>query len=96
MVRAVAPVERGEEVCISYMSPLQRADFHARSSRRRILQTEFGFHCLCDICAEEDKDKVEADDHRRRRVLQIEEEWGELGERQKKKKEEGRRRRFSF
>ena len=38
VVRAVEEVSEGEELTISYMSPLQRADFHDRESRRKILQ----------------------------------------------------------
>ncbi len=37
-VRASRAIASGEELTISYMSPLQRADFHETASRRKILQ----------------------------------------------------------
>ena len=59
------------------MSPLQRSDFHCRSSRRSILLAEFGFECRCGVCEADDHAE---DDAKRKRVLQIEEEWSDLGE----------------
>lgn len=38
VIRAVRNLAEGEELSISYMSPLQRADFHDRDARRRILK----------------------------------------------------------
>ena len=76
VVRAVEEVSEGEELTISYMSPLQRADFHDRKSRRKILQEEFGFLCQCELCC---RSNVTEDDRKRRRVLEIEVAWGELG-----------------
>ena len=45
------------------MSPLQRADFHCRESRRRILSEEFGFDCSCNLCqdSETNRDQNDAD-----------------------------------
>ena len=77
MIRAVKDIEPDQEICISYMSPLQRADFHDTESRRDILQTEFGFRCLCEIC-EDKEDQLDVDE-KRRRILEIEGEWSELG-----------------
>jgi len=58
------------------MSPLQRRDFHARSSRQAILSEEFGFKCECTVCLEED---FAENDRMRERILQIEEMWSKLG-----------------
>ncbi|QQP41472.1 Uncharacterized protein FKW44_015863, partial [Caligus rogercresseyi] len=49
-VRSVKEIKPGEEITISYMSPLQREDFHSRESRRRVLKEEFDFLCECTIC----------------------------------------------
>ena len=42
---------KGEEITISYMSPLRRRGFTTGECRRRILYHEFGFICCCDVCA---------------------------------------------
>ena len=62
-VRAIRDIAVGEELTISYMSPLQRADFHCRESRRRILSEEFGFDCSCNLCqdSETNRDQNDAD-----------------------------------
>ena len=49
-VRAIQKINEDEELTISYMSPLQRCDFHTRESRRKILFEEFGFWCNCNLC----------------------------------------------
>ena len=72
----------GEELTISYMSPLQRADFHCRESRRKILNEEFGFDCNCDLCTtNEDQDQ---NDQNRIELLQIEQKWVHLGQEPRK------------
>lgn len=76
-VRAVKAIKRGQELTISYMSPLQRADFHERQSRRKILQTEFGFECSCELCECEEDDQE--NDAMRKRLLDIEQKWSGLG-----------------
>ena len=42
-------------------------------------QEEFGFLCQCELCFSPDDVTVE-DDRKRRRVLEIETAWSELGE----------------
>lgn len=76
VVRAVEDIPEGAEICISYMSPLQRADFHDKVSRREILLEEFGFNCLCSLCCQEN---AEENDRKRRRILEIENNWSDLG-----------------
>ena len=49
-MRAIQKINEDEELTISYMSPLQRCDFHTRESRRKILFEEFGFWCNCNLC----------------------------------------------
>ena len=44
------PISKGEELSISYMSPLRRRGFTTRECRRKILFQEFGFLCQCEIC----------------------------------------------
>ena len=41
---------KGEELTISYMSPLRRRGFTTKECRRRILMHEFGFLCHCEAC----------------------------------------------
>ena len=84
-VRAMKPVKAGEELTISYMSPLQRADFHSRESRRKILHEEFGFDCNCDLChSNQDDHDQDQNDQDRIELLQIEQEWVHLGKEPRK------------
>ena len=71
---------RGEELTISYMSPLQRSDFHTRESRRNILQNEFGFYCQCNLCSEPNDLDLKQNDLDRRNLLDIEQKWIHLGQ----------------
>lgn len=79
-VRAVRPIKKNEEFTISYMSPLQRSDFHTRSSRRQILREEFGFFCHCNLCSDEEIIDVAQNDADRTRLLEIEQAWSSLGQ----------------
>ena len=63
-VRAIRDIAVGEELTISYMSPLQRADFHCRESRRKILSEEFGFDCGCNLCQDSETDRDQNDEDR--------------------------------
>ena len=47
------PILNGEELTISYMSPLRRRGFDTRESRRSILFQEFGFACYCEACEDQ-------------------------------------------
>lgn len=76
VVRAVQTIWPGEEITISYMSPLQRSDFHDKASRQEILRTDFGFECFCHLCQMKNHDD---DDAKRRRLLEIESLWTDLG-----------------
>ena len=82
-VRAIKPISAGEELTISYMSPLQRADFHSRQSRRKILSEEFGFECGCNLCSSE-LHQMDQNDTDRIELLQIEQEWVHLGQEPRK------------
>ena len=81
-VRAIQKIAKNDEITISYMSPLQRSDFHTRESRRKILQDEFGFWCHCNLCEgfTDDEKNLEVNDLTRSRVLQIEQKWCHLGQ----------------
>ena len=70
----------GEELTISYMSPLQRSDFHTRDSRRKILQDEFGFFCHCNLCSIQDILDLKQNDLDRTHLLKIEQQWIHLGQ----------------
>ena len=70
----------GEELTISYMSPLQRSDFHTRDSRQKILQDEFGFYCQCNLCSVQDILDLEQNDLDRTHLLDIEQKWIHLGQ----------------
>ncbi len=43
----------GEELTISYMSPLTRTNFCTNLKRRLVLLEEFGFECDCNECSQE-------------------------------------------
>ena len=82
-VRAIQKIAKNDEITISYMSPLQRSDFHTRESRRKILQDEFGFWCHCNLCesfTDSDEKNLEFNDSTRSRVLEIEKKWCHLGQ----------------
>lgn len=79
-VRTIKSVKKGEELCISYMSPLQRSDFHTKISRRKILQDEFGFFCNCPLCADDTLKDGGQNDTDRQELLQIEHQWVHLGQ----------------
>nr|XP_040574642.1 uncharacterized protein LOC121123582 [Lepeophtheirus salmonis] len=70
-VRSVKEIKPGEEITISYMSPLQREDFHSRDSRQKILYEEFGFYCECRSCL----DWSESEDENRYTIRNIEKCW---------------------
>ena len=80
VVRAVRHIRPGEEITLSYMSPLQRSDFSDRDARRSILQEEFGFFCVCDLCELRPEISRQVNDRKRSRVLEIEADWRDLGQ----------------
>jgi hypothetical protein len=61
-------LRRGEEISISYMSPLTRAGFSAAKGRRKILRDEFGFLCLCQACSKPDD---ETENRNRNRIIEV-------------------------
>ena len=65
-VYAVAPVQAGQELCISYMGPC-----YPRRDRRGYLSTNFGFTCRCTVCALTGDDAMESD-HRRATLAGLE------------------------
>ena len=79
-VRAIQTILEGEEISISYMSPLQRSDFHTRDSRRQILHDEFGFDCNCKLCCLSPEELLVQNDQDRIRLLDIERQWIDLGQ----------------
>lgn len=67
-VVAVKDIECGKEISVSYL----REEFWAapRHERQQHLVKEFGFHCCCTMCSQNDED-VSASDIRRGRILQL-------------------------
>lgn len=45
-VHALRNIDKGEEITITYLSPLRN-----RKVRQQILQQRFGFTCLCGLCS---------------------------------------------
>ena len=58
----------GEEITISYMSPLTRSGFSGTKDRQKILGDEFGFQCSCQACCHK-SDEIENSD--RTRIIQV-------------------------
>ncbi len=77
-IRSIQKIHPGQEISISYMSPLQRSDFHNRRSRQKILTEEFGFKCACDLC-QINEDDLERNDADREQLLEIEQSWSTMG-----------------
>ena len=55
-------IAKGDELTISYMSPIRRRCFSTTENRRRILFQDFGFACRCEICDVSTADQSEKDD----------------------------------
>ena len=45
-LRAICPIKKGEQIFISYNSPVQ-----TRSARRKHMQSSYGFMCECPCCS---------------------------------------------
>jgi len=58
----------GDEITISYMSPLTRTGFCVAKDRQKILQDEFGFLCSCQACS---KPNDELENRDRNRIIQV-------------------------
>jgi hypothetical protein len=65
-VYAVAPVQAGQELCISYMGPC-----YPRRDRRGYFASNFGFTCRCTVCALTGDEAMESD-HRRATLAGLE------------------------
>lgn len=71
MLKALAPIQQGEEICISYLDEcmLERS----RHSRHKVLRENYVFICQCPKCraqasdpdetSEDDDDDDEMDDY---------------------------------
>ena len=73
-VRAIEDICPDQEITISYLSPVQRQQFDSTFNRQKILQDEFGFLCLCNVCVSGD----DLDDSMRVKILEIEQVWSQL------------------
>lgn len=51
IVRAMEPIERGEEVTISYIESSAALLFSATEERKSVLEKHFSFSCRCKCCA---------------------------------------------
>ena len=58
----------GEEITVSYMSPLTRSGFTSSKLRRKILFDEFGFDCGCKACT---KHPDELENRGRERIVEV-------------------------
>jgi len=55
-VHALEDIEKGEEITITYLSPLKN-----RTTRQKVLQERFGFTCLCHLCSLPAEQNLESD-----------------------------------
>lgn len=55
-VHALEDIDKGEEITITYLSPLKN-----RTVRQKALQEKFGFTCLCHLCSLPEKQNKESD-----------------------------------
>jgi len=58
--RALRPISVGEELCITYTSPVAE-----RAIRQRDLKAKFGFTCACEACALKGTESKQSDARRR-------------------------------
>ena len=55
-VHALRDIDKGEEITITYLSPLKN-----RTARQKALQEKFGFTCLCHLCSLPPEQSQESD-----------------------------------
>ncbi|KAI1302032.1 hypothetical protein F5Y03DRAFT_362542 [Xylaria venustula] len=55
-VHALRDIDKGEEITITYLSPLKN-----RKARQKALQEKFGFTCLCHLCSLPPEQSQESD-----------------------------------
>jgi len=55
-VHALRDIDKGEEITITYLSPLKN-----RTARQKALQERFGFTCLCHLCSLPPEQSQESD-----------------------------------
>ncbi|PMD33565.1 SET domain-containing protein [Hyaloscypha variabilis F] len=72
-VHAMRDINKGEEITITYLSPLK-----SRKARQSILQERFGFTCLCRLCSLAPEQSQESD-RRLQEILRLDGAIDQLG-----------------